>query len=411
MNILQIALIVAAICVVVVISLRRKGLPLIILVGFALRAALAIYDDQRFALPWSGADSAKFYAQLLDFCRLPFLRALQEIPLSRSAMYPWVISWAARLAGPNYLFLVFINVIVGTFSILQTYRLATEFLSRKHALGAAWFVCLFPVSAVLSAVFIRETLIAAFLIAASRQMVLAIKHGVIAHVVQGAVYIFMAALFHGALILCLALFPLGYLLATIIKKRRAENNAASPVRLLLVSVALLGAVISTGAQLSKIGSLEDIPDVMDARAARESRRMVATNSDYPVWLSRNIYRPDIAAIRYAYFMFSPFPWMWRGLADVAGAALGAANFYVFWLVFRARRKLPLIPLALFLGAVLTTLMYSAGVSNVGTAIRHRNKVVPVLCCSAIAAYGAVHGRMRTKRNTPWENPRPVLRGG
>src|SRR5690606_1176041 len=142
------------------------------------------------------------------------------------------------------------------------------------------------------AVFIRETFIAAFLIAASRQMILAIKHGTLAHVLIGAAFIFMAAVFHGALILCLALFPLGYLVATIIKKRRTESSGTSPVRLLFMSVVLLGAVIGSGAQLSKSGSLEDIPDVIDARAARESRRMVATNSDYPVWLSRNIYRPD-----------------------------------------------------------------------------------------------------------------------
>ncbi len=397
--------------VVAAMSLRRHGLPVIIMVGFALRATLAIYDDQRYALPWSGADSAKFYSQLLDFHRTPLLKTLWDVPFSRSAMFPWVMSWAARLAGPNYLFLVFINVVVGTFSILQVYRLAAEFLDRKRACAAAWFICLFPVSAVLSAVFLRETFIAALLIAASHQMVLAIKRGVLVHVVIGAVFIFLAALFHGALVLCLAIFPLGYLLATIVNRRRSHSKAASPVRLLLVSMVLLGIIFSIGPRLSKIGSLEDIPEIIDSRAARESKRVVARNSDYPVWLSKNIYRPDVAVARYAYFMFAPFPWMWRGFADVAGAFLGAVNLYAFWLIFRARRKLSVIPLALFFGVFLTTVMYSAGVNNVGTAIRHRNKMVPILFCAALAASCVIHGRKPALRGRPWEEPSPVFRGG
>lgn len=399
MNLLQIALIIAAFCVIFLMSLRRRGLPIIILVGFALRAAVAVYDDQRYVLPWSGADSVRFYRQLLEYANASMYAALANAPaISSAAIYPWVKSWAARFAGTEYLFLVFINVLVGTFSILQTHRLASEFLPSRRALAASWFVCVFPVSVVLSAVFIREAFIAAFVIAAFRQLVLSIKNGKAKHLALGALMIFLASVFHGAMILCLLIFPVSYAGANLICRRRTAPTAASPAKVLTISVLLLGLIIGFGPRLSKVGELSDIPEIVDARAQRESRRQVASNSDYPVFLSRNIYRPDIAAIRYVYFMFAPFPWSGRGVSDLLGACLGAANVYAFWLVFRARKRLTVIPLTLFLGVVLTTLMYSMGVSNVGTAIRHRNKAMPVLICAVLATFPET--RRRSVRRVP-----------
>jgi hypothetical protein len=264
------------------------------------------------------------------------------------------------------------------------------------------------VSAVLSAVFIRETFITALIIAAFRQLVLAIKHGFLIQVSLGGIFIFAAATLHGALILCMLIFPLGYSVANIIKRRRAESGAASPVRLLIVSSLLLGAIIGFGPRLSKVGDLEDIPEVIDARARREARRQVASNSDYPVYLSQNIYRPDIASIRYLYFMFAPFPWNWRGIGDIAGTMLGLANAYAFWLVFRARRRMEIIPLTLFLSVLLTTLMYSTGVSNVGTAIRHRNKALPVLFCAVVAALPASRRIRSPHPSQAFSGPRPAV---
>jgi hypothetical protein len=103
MTLLQLSLITSAFIVVFSLSLKRTGLPMIVLAGFVLRAALAVLDNQRVDLPWSGADSARFYGQLLRFTNAPALAAFFEFPVSKSAMYPWINSWIARLAGTEYL--------------------------------------------------------------------------------------------------------------------------------------------------------------------------------------------------------------------------------------------------------------------------------------------------------------------
>jgi len=386
MNILQSAFLIACGLVLLTIGAHKGRLAVIVAVGLTIRSVLAIADDSVYWLPWSGSDSLVFYAKLLSWMKLPASEVLLSPPLSTSGMYPWLLSWFTRLFGDGYLFAVFLNVLLGTYNIIQMYRFAIEFLSRRHARLAAWFVCLFPVSAVLSAVLIRETLIATFLLAALTWFVRAIKTRRMHALLMSAGFIFLAAIFHGALILCLIILPLSYALGTAVSRRYRGARLASPTRIALVSAFLLTLILSAGPRLSKIGNADELADRLDARLALEGKRTAAKNSDYPVFLSRSIFRPDIALLRYCYFMFAPFPWMWRGPMDLLGALLGAANFYGFVLAWRYRKRLSVVPLTLFFSVFLTTAMFSAGVNNVGTAIRHRNKVIPALFCASLAAY-------------------------
>lgn len=394
MNILQVAFIVACGLVLLTIVGQRYRLTILVAVGLALRSFLAIADDSIYWLPWSGSDSKVFYAKLVAMTRLPAVDALLSPPLSTSSMYPWLLSWFARLFGESYLFAVFLNVLLGTFNIIQTHRFALELLDKRQARIAAWFTCLFPVSAVLSAVLIRETLIATFLLAAITYFVRSIKTRQPYQLGLAAMFIFMAAVFHGALILCLIIFPFSYAIASAVSRRYRGERLASPLRTVGTSILLLVVIFLSGPKLSKIGDADELMDRLDARQTLESKRTVARNSDYPVFLSRSIFRPDIAFLRYCYFMFAPFPWMWRGPMDILGAGLGAANFYGFYLGWRYRRRLNSLIRTLYFCVLLTTIMFSAGVNNVGTAIRHRNKVIPIFFCASLATYVNVHQRKK-----------------
>ena len=84
-----------------------------------------------------------------------------------------------------------------------------------------------------------------------------------------------------------------------------------------------------------------------------------------------------------YFIASPVPWMWRGLNDFA-AFFGSSIFYiiVFWKtvkLIRHRRELNREDgmwayfFVLFIMILFATFMFGWGVSNSGTALRHREK--------------------------------------
>ena len=88
-------------------------------------------------------------------------------------------------------------------------------------------------------------------------------------------------------------------------------------------------------------------------------------------------------VRVISFIFAPLPWMWRGVSDIV-AFFGSALFYiyVFVLVIKALKagkgkNKPDNIWGFFIVLVITwliaSLMFGWGVSNTGTALRHREK--------------------------------------
>jgi len=371
---------------------NEKKLTFIIATGFLLRALAAVLDSEFDFLPWSGRDSIGFYASLIDFTKTDATAVLYQVPISSSRMYPWVLSWPARALGTEYLFLVFSNVLLGTFSILQMYYLARLIMPRRDAIRLAWVACLFPVSIVLSAVFLREAVVAVCILAALRQFIKGVQERRGINFVISAFWFAVAACFHGAIILCLVILPASYFLARLTAANKQQRGTSSSATVLLIGMCTLLAVIAFGPKFSKVGTITDLDEVIDSRIEREARRNFAKNSDYPLFLSKNIFRPDIAMIRYCYFLFAPFPWSWRGPVDVAGASFGFLNASALFLIWRHRRQIHVSLLTLAFFFLITSLMFSAGVNNVGTAIRHRNKVLPALLCGAIIAFNLHRGK-------------------
>lgn len=403
MSTLQILAILATFGVLVLMSTGRRGLAVVVIVGFMLRCGLAVYDNQgETGLPWSGYDSISFHGEMQDFLKGSMSRVFWEVPIGSSEMFPWVMSWVARGLGDEYLFMVFLIVLLGTYNIIQIRRIGDEFLQERFSRLLSWILCLYPISAVLSSVFLRETVIATFILAAFYYLVLVIKHGKAKHVAIGSLMVLGAAMFHGAMIIWIVLFPLSYMAANWITFGKTERTASPYLILLLTAMCVVG-IVAFGPRLSKIGDLSTLPERINARAQREAMRRVARDADYPVALSQNIYRPDVALARYSYFLFAPFPWACRGMADAAGSLIGIANFLAILLILYGivTKRMTVIPTTLFFMFILTTLAFSTGVNNVGTGIRHRNKAMPALICAVVAAV-----EMR-RRKTESHYPRPA----
>ena len=90
----------------------------------------------------------------------------------------------------------------------------------------------------------------------------------------------------------------------------------------------------------------------------------------------------VAPLKMFYFMFSPIPLDWRGFGDIASFMFDS-SIYVFLVgatiygLFKS--DMPLrnkIFILLFIG--ITVLVYSYGTQTAGTAMRHRNKIIPLL---------------------------------
>lgn len=358
----------------------------LMLSGFLVRAGLALWDHEQYILPWSGADSARFFREAVAFSREYYLTSLLNPPFDSSDMYPWVLSWFGRAFGCDYLFLVFLNVLLGTFNIIQAHWIGRRFFSDRRQIYFAIFIACFPVSLVLSATLIRETVIATFMLFAFYYMLRVAERSSLANILRSALSLLGASLFHGALVFSLVVFPVSYYVAYRLSNRRRFQRPERLSTILFGFTSIFAVLVVVGAQFSKVGELDSVADRIERRMEIEGRRSAAVGSDYPVFLSMNIIRPDIAFLRYCYFMFAPFPWDWRGVADVVATGFSVANLLAFFLFWRNRKNLRMETSFLFFVVLFTTLAFSVGVNNVGTAIRHRNKVLPALALVFLDAY-------------------------
>ena len=89
-------------------------------------------------------------------------------------------------------------------------------------------------------------------------------------------------------------------------------------------------------------------------------------------------------IRVAYFGLSPMPWNWRGIGDILAFGFSSLYYLIgFYYVYKAYKhkkekdnKWNLM-MACFIIILLGYVVFSWGVSNAGTAMRHRDKFLPI----------------------------------
>ena len=84
--------------------------------------------------------------------------------------------------------------------------------------------------------------------------------------------------------------------------------------------------------------------------------------------------------RIVYFLLSPFPWQWRGMGDII-AFVFSSLFYFFTIknafvfIKKANQKNKSYVIIVFIVALCTAFVFSWGVTNTGTATRHRDKMI------------------------------------
>jgi len=86
-------------------------------------------------------------------------------------------------------------------------------------------------------------------------------------------------------------------------------------------------------------------------------------------------------VRYVTFIFSPFvPWLVRSIWHSVGLIDAFLYLWMFYLLYKYKRifKFNETAKAILIMILLTILVFSLGVTNVGTAIRHRAKIAPLL---------------------------------
>lgn len=363
-------------------KIDSKILPFIYL-SFLLRLVILLWDvycRDILILPNSEADAIWYHLRGTWYA---FTKMKGEVNFKDYAYY---VSLLYKMIGVQKITAQFLNVYFALISICIVYKIC-ELLDISYQIKkkCIQFLCFLPNSAMITTFFLYESLISFLIILAFYMFTLWWKNRKKEYFVLSMLISGYAGMFHvGGIVVALGIF-LSY--PIINNKDRipdlSVNNLSKMFMFFLIGVIFLS--VFSGTYLRKVGgdvSVENISHSAEELYAEGGSAYSSSGSGEGI-----IHFIVNTPIRMVYFVVAPMPWMWRGVKDIL-AFLGSASFFAYnWFslykFYKSRNTCSyelrkhywgyLFVISVIL--VISSIMFAWGVSNAGSALRHREKFI------------------------------------
>ncbi len=377
---------------------RSDTLILIIFIAFALRIVLAVMQTFIITLPDSSAD-AKVFEQLGWNVASAWNRGMPPPETPGAYLYSKLIGIVYYLTGHAPFMVLYLNVILGVLTVYFVYKLILKISGNKKAANTGAFIAAFyPTLNLYSAVTVRENIITFFSVLSVYCFIKWIRGGYIREIIKSLLFLVIAASLHGAVILIGGVYFFFYCFYNPQIRKWGFANKQSFFVLLGLVIAF---VLFRSALLNKLPS--DITLLLSPEYLKSRLEPLAIGRGayltgyYPGSLSDIFVQTPV---RIVYFLFMPFPWEVKGLADFIGFI--DALLYAVLVVCSVRglgkldRRGKLMYLAVLSVVFIEVVAFAWGTSNYGTAIRHRQKIVCLLI--PMASLGIASDREAENKN-------------
>lgn len=361
----------------------RVAAPL--LIGFGFRVALTLVDSFVFPLPGAG-DGIGWDRVAAIWARGGLGGTLQYLDTGHE-LYIWVMSVLYAVFARSPLMIKGINVCFGSLAIVVIWKLAEAISDdERQARIVAWMVALVPSIVFFSAVLLREVAVSFPLSVSVLYLVRWYRERKNSQVVIALAALVVSMAFHSgglAVLLFGGLWMVGGWFRAVFTFNFKNFGRSSLGMIAGIGVAV--AVLASGFGMDKFQGLET--GNLNALSERQENFAIgrtayledlhATSPTDLVWQ---------APIRLTYFLFAPFPWMLNTGSDLFGV-LDSFLFAALGLrVLRFRKAILGNPRAAMVLGVFgaMALVFAIGVSNYGTALRHRNKMLPLLIAGVMS---------------------------
>lgn len=379
----------------IVIHFYRRPVAILLALSLIFRTGLVFWDvgfSDVFLLPNSGADTEVFYYWSVQVARDPSL-VFAEFRGGEFSKLFGLLFW---LTGPSRTFGQYTNALLGLTTVLILEATLKRLpLDGKQSVRVLALAALLPNTLILSAIFLRESIVSLLVAISVYFFVRWYRDGGPINIVLVAATIIAASTLHAGVIAV----GVGYMLVVLFY-RRSTGRFGFEVRSVayLALFALIVYFIVARHPDLFLGKFEQLESEQDVFTATNHR---AGDSQYLADLTVTNYVDLLRTgpLRAFYFLGSPLPWDFRGLNDVF-TFVGDSLFYIgtlvaFWAVrSQLRHKERVLGYATILVIVLATLVFGAGVSNAGSAMRHRFKLLSLFLLLA----GIVATRARRSMN-------------
>lgn len=375
--------------------MKRLTLPVILAIGLLVRLAFLVINFEVTTLPQGGADALGFERLAWEFSR-GHHEALSHYLASGSQFFALLGSYIYAITGRAPYALGLTMVLLGVGVIMIVYRASFDLWGDAHvARIAACCAALFPQLILHSVLFLREMPVSFCVAAATLCAIRYATHNKIKHVIWYSFWVAAGSLFHSGIIVAIPALLLGMMLS---RPRGGKRKARFYTVNIIAAVVLMGTIYAaneTGYGLGKFGGSLD-----DVISAFEEQELGSTlgGAAFPEWMRVRGGFSDVwkLPVRLVSFLFSPLiPFMVRSPGHLLGALDAALYLALFLVLYKNWDIVKKNRAAVVLMVIIFTLsfVYAMGVSNFGTAIRHRAKIVPALL---ILATGFPELRRRQK---------------
>ena len=342
-----------------------------LLCGFSIRIILLYFDlfgTSIHTLPQSGADSSMFY------------RAAQQWAVygieSRRGFFVWFLWKLFCLIGVNRLYAQFLLMLLSVASLIMFIFIIDKLIFEDEIKNqTAWILCLLPNYALLSSILLRESLVTFLITTSICFFIKWMRNGEAIAFILATLISISGCLFHSG---CIGI-TIGYVICLLLYdpyEHRIHASLNGTISALVFAFGIAFLFLNYGdSLLGKFANIETIQDIANTSGgAGSSYAQYVGNSNNPV----NMFMFTIPRI--VYFLFSPFPWQWRGITDIitfffsSSFYLVAVNNAIRYLKSKEQQNRGIIT-CLLIVAFFCTFIFAWGVSNTGTASRHRDKMV------------------------------------
>ena len=372
-------------------SRRLKPVALPLGLGYCMRVFLAIFDiygRNIYSLPNSGADSEGFYRSALGYAEgYPVEGAFPQVTGE-------IISWT----GVSRLYVQFLLMLCSVAALHLLVGMLRELrIDMAGQRKVMYILCLMPNFAILSSIFLRESIVALFVTLSLYAFIKWWVKGTEQWFFLAFAAVFFASRFHSGTVA----MAIGYIVIRFLydKRRRAFHTSWKNILPTIAFVVVFVYLYTNHKDVlfGKMANIETIDDIASGHGlGGSSYAAYVGNSSTP--LNMLVYTLP----RIVFFLFSPFPWHWRGLSDIIAFCFNSV-FYL-WTVYSAYKYLRSkesenrsLLIALGIIALVTVFVFAWGTSNTGTAVRHREKMVIL--------YGVILTIVDTGRKIKWTGKR------
>ncbi|MEZ2457704.1 hypothetical protein ACBR55_03795 [Salinicoccus roseus] len=379
-----------------ILYVHYKEFLVILYVSFIVRIGLVLVDldPKGPEIPHSGDDTENFYKTAGIISEKMTLMG-EEV---YGGPYSKFLGLIFHMYGDDRLFVQFFNVLMALTAILLVIRIFRMLDVPKDIQWVMVAVmAFFPHSIIFSGILLRESVITLMVVLSLYFFVRWYVRGGVMNAVMSVASLIIGASFHTAVIGVLV----GYLFGFIFYRRQ---NAAFRFTLqsLVPFMVFAGAITYIMVYPESISALPIYDKIDQVQNNNDSIYNAVTDdaggSAYLTGLTVNsIYQMVLfAPIKVFYFIGSPMPWSVRSVNDLIGffldglfylAALGAFVRYSGTI-----RKHPILGVIL-ISIIVTWIIFGLGISNAGTALRHRFKIFYII----IVALGLLWAK---KKRTP-----------